>query len=79
MSTADTPAGLEARHQDHAPETQSHDTSDTLAKWILLGVVAYLALWGTAIALFGVPGLYLPALALVPFVYLALVMLTAGK
>lgn len=45
---------------------------------ILVTVLFALAAWGGAIAMFGVPGLYLPALALVPVVYVLLIAISRG-
>ncbi len=44
--------------------------------WSFIALIA--ALWGTSIAMFGVPGLYIPAVALVPVVYLALILISRG-
>lgn len=41
-------------------------------------LVLVLSLWGIAFVTFGLPGLYLPALALVPVMFILLVMLTRG-
>lgn len=68
-STAPTPA---ASRPDHG-------TDEMRAGPIYLALLILLALWGGAIFLFGVPGLYLPALALVPVVYAALLLITVGK
>lgn len=45
---------------------------------ILLGVVIFLALWGGSIALWGVPGLYIPALVMVPVIWVALLLISRG-
>lgn len=46
---------------------------------ILLVVLALLALWGAAIATFGYPALIVPALALVPSMFVVLMLITVGK
>lgn len=46
--------------------------------WLFVAVAVFLALWGTSIALFGVPGLYMPAVALVPVMYVILILISRG-
>ncbi|MEO0504367.1 MAG: hypothetical protein AAFZ14_13655 [Pseudomonadota bacterium] len=46
---------------------------------ILLVVLALIALWGAAIATFGYPALIVPALALVPSIFVVLMLITVGK
>ncbi|GAA6179902.1 hypothetical protein NBRC116594_13400 [Shimia sp. NS0008-38b] len=46
--------------------------------WVWIAIAALVTLWGTSIALFGVPGLYIPAVALVPVIFLALVLISRG-
>ncbi|MGK7653545.1 hypothetical protein ACSQ76_14325 [Roseovarius sp. B08] len=51
--------------------------SETLiAVRILLSLLVLLAAWGGAIVLWGVPGLYLPALALVPVIWVFLLIIS---
>lgn len=40
---------------------------------ILYAVLAFVSLWGCAILIFGLPGLYIPALALVPVIWIVLI------
>ncbi|GHG95830.1 hypothetical protein [Pseudodonghicola xiamenensis] len=58
-------------HHDDLPSTKA-------TIWIFVAVAIFVALWATAIALFGVPGLYIPALALVPVVGLLIVLVSLG-
>ncbi|MDK3017938.1 hypothetical protein [Pseudodonghicola flavimaris] len=62
--------------------TSDHHASDLpstkVTVWIFVAVAIFLALWGTSIFLFGVPGLYIPALALVPVMYIILVLISRG-
>lgn len=46
--------------------------------WIFIAVAVFVAFWGASIALFGVPGLYIPALALVPVIYVVLILISRG-
>ncbi|MCP4817604.1 MAG: hypothetical protein GY883_00330 [Shimia sp.] len=55
-------------------EPTSRKTLITIYAVLLLAVV----LWGGAIALFGIPGLYIPAVAAVPVIYLLLIIVSRG-
>ncbi len=68
-------------------DTTSHDThhaatdaqsEDALAHKILLTVLMAVIAWGLAIAQWGVPGLYIPALAMVPVMYVLLILISRG-
>jgi len=48
------------------------------ATWVWASIALLVSLWGTSIAMFGIPGLYMPAVALVPVIYLALVLISRG-
>ena len=54
------------------------DSEITGAGWGYAIVALLVALWGTSIAMFGIPGLYLPAVAAVPVVFLGLVLISRG-
>jgi len=41
-------------------------------------IVALVSMWGCSALLFGLPGLYLPALAMVPVMFLILVLISRG-
>lgn len=45
---------------------------------IWYALVAFFSAWGCAILMFGVPGLYLPALALVPVMFIILILISFG-
>mgnify|MGYP007014103872 FL=1 len=45
---------------------------------IWYALVAFISLWLSAILLFGLPGLYIPALAMVPVIFLILILITFG-
>ncbi|MFD1508905.1 hypothetical protein [Lacimonas salitolerans] len=63
---------------DHTTNTTNDQQADenALARKILLGVVVALIAWGLAIAQWGVPGLYIPALAMVPVIYIVLLVIS---
>lgn len=41
-------------------------------------IIAFVSLWLSSALVFGLPGLYLPALALVPFIFVTLIFITWG-
>ncbi len=43
---------------------------------IWFAIIAFVSLWGSAALTFGLPGLYLPALALVPVIFTVLILIT---
>ncbi|WP_164660044.1 hypothetical protein [Tropicibacter sp. Alg240-R139] len=45
---------------------------------LLYAAIAFVCGWGYSIMLFGLPGLYLPALALVPMMFLVLIVISRG-
>ncbi|MCE8006822.1 hypothetical protein [Aestuariivita sp.] len=45
---------------------------------IWFALVAFVSLWMSAVLVFGLPGLYLPALALVPIMFVLLVLYSWG-
>lgn len=62
---------------------ETHDTeqarSDRKAEIILLlGAILFLAAWAGSVVLWGIPGLYIPALILVPVVYVLMVVGSRG-
>jgi hypothetical protein len=59
-------------HDDthHGEDTGSDRKAEIL---LILGTILFLAAWAGSVALWGVPGLYIPALILVPVVYILMV------
>lgn len=45
---------------------------------IWFAMIAFVSVWLSSALLFGLPGLYLPALALVPFIFVTLIFITWG-
>lgn len=45
---------------------------------IYIGLLVVFVLWGASVALFGLPGLYLPAVMAVPVIFVLLIRLTLG-
>jgi hypothetical protein len=45
---------------------------------IYYAIATFISLWGISIMLFGLPGLYLPALALVPVMWIILILISRG-
>ncbi len=59
----------------HARKEEGAKSPDTLILLItLFGVI----LWGLSVAAFGIPGLYIPALAAVPVIWTMLILITRG-
>ncbi len=69
---------------ENEPTGQAHpepdeDAQDTaLAKKIFIALFLIVTVWGAAIFKWGVPGLYIPALASVPLIYLVLIIVARG-
>lgn len=61
-----------------ATKTETRTDEDTVARKILITVLIALVAWGLAIAQWGVPGLYIPALAMVPVMYILLIWISRG-
>ncbi|MCZ0812819.1 MAG: hypothetical protein ACQEVT_04205 [Pseudomonadota bacterium] len=62
-----------ATHADSTPTER--DPDDALFGPILLTVLVLLAAWGVSIAMWGIPGLYIPAVAAVPVIWVAILMI----
>lgn len=72
---------LTATSVETADETQkakSETPRATLILRLVLGIVALVALWGTSFVLFGIPGLYIPAVLAVPVIFVLLVIVSRG-
>jgi hypothetical protein len=62
-------------HAAHAQKDEAAKSPDNLILAItLVGVI----LWGLSVAAFGIPGLYIPALAAVPVIWTMLIVITRG-
>lgn len=68
MSLTDTSAAFKAPAES--------ETATALK--ILLSVAVFVAGWATSVAIWGIPGLYIPALALVPVIWVALLIISRG-
>lgn len=62
----------------HLTPAKSHDSDGAAVGPILLSVAVFLAGWATSVALWGVPGLYIPALMLVPVIWAMLLLISRG-
>lgn len=66
--------------QDHTP-SHTADTSKAAGRrdaLILLVVLVALVAWGISFAVWGVPGLYIPALCAVPIIWVLLIFISRG-
>jgi hypothetical protein len=67
-----------------ADVTPQAETATTPSKALSGELVAFLialvaaVLWGLSIYTFGIPGLYIPALSLVPVIYILLIVISRG-
>jgi len=73
MTATDTSAAPRATTPQ--PET---DAETIAVLRVLLSVAVFVAGWATSVALWGIPGLYIPALALVPVAWGLLIMISRG-
>lgn len=46
---------------------------------LYFAIIGFVSLWGISALTFGLPGLYLPALALVPVCFIMLIWISAGR
>lgn len=63
---------------DHANHADARDADDAAVLPILLSVAVFIAAWATSIVIWGIPGLYIPALALVPVMWVLLLLISRG-
>jgi len=75
MSLADTSHASRSQTSPQSRPTVSTTTRDLM---ILFTVLMLLAAWGLSVFTFGLPGLYIPALAMVPVIYTCLILITWG-
>ncbi|MDZ7709534.1 MAG: hypothetical protein U5K36_05200 [Roseovarius sp.] len=65
-------------HTDTHTRTETRDADTFTTLRILLTVAVLVAGWATSVALWGIPGLYIPALALVPVAWVMLIVISRG-
>ncbi|MEI4231442.1 hypothetical protein [Roseovarius sp. D22-M7] len=59
---------------DNQTKHSHDDKSDRKAEAILLiGVLLFIAAWAGSVVIWGIPGLYIPAVILVPVIYVLMV------
>lgn len=70
----------EAHEQPHDTDPRADRGRDegTLARRIILLVVLALVAWAGAVVLWGIPALYLPALLMVPVIWILLLLVSFG-
>jgi len=71
MTLTDTANAHDGQHADN-------DADAAAVGPILLSLAALIAGWATSIVLWGIPGLYIPALALVPVMWVVLLIISRG-
>lgn len=67
MTAIDAPTTTATEKKKRSPETL-----------ILLVTLLALVAWGASVFFFGIPGLYIPALAMVPVMYIILILISRG-
>lgn len=63
---------------DHTHHTTDTDAESRTEKRLLLSALFAIALWGLSVFTWGVPGLYIPAVAMVPVMYIILILISRG-
>jgi fatty acid desaturase len=61
------------------PDADDRRSEDAVAARVLVALLVALIVWGLAIFIWGLPGLYLPAVALTPVVYILLLLISFGR
>jgi hypothetical protein len=76
LAAATLPASADQTAPTHAQtNAKAHGmTERRILRFTLFGVI----LWGLSVAAFGIPGLYVPALAAVPVIWTLLLLITRG-
>ncbi len=54
------------------------DPDAALVVPVMIGLVLFLAAWSGSIALWGIPGLYIPAVIMVPVIWVGLLLISRG-
>ncbi|MET4101236.1 hypothetical protein ABIE58_000653 [Roseovarius sp. MBR-78] len=62
----------------HAPSDAPVEGERATVLRIFLSLAVFVAGWATSVAIWGIPGLYIPALALVPVIWAALLLISRG-
>lgn len=60
-----------------APQARTDEETAPVLR-ILLSLAVLVAGWATSVVLWGIPGLYIPALAMVPVVWVVLLIISRG-
>lgn len=71
-------AATSQTHAADGPIAAATTKTTATEKALFLAVLVALLAWGLAIFTWGVPGLYIPALAMVPVMYVILILISRG-
>ena len=71
-------AATSQTHAADGPIAAVKTKTTATEKALFLAVLVALLAWGLAIFTWGVPGLYIPALAMVPVMYVILILISRG-
>lgn len=78
MTFADPLQGAVDTPRDCATQQTQEQRDTAVAVRIIVTVMALLLAWGVSFATWGLPGLYLPAVGLVPVIWGVLLLITRG-
>ncbi|NIZ61500.1 hypothetical protein DL239_10975 [Sedimentitalea sp. CY04] len=62
----------------HSPTNQTAKSEMSTDAKMFLAIAVFLALWALSVVIWGIPGLYMPAVALVPVIFGLLMLITRG-
>lgn len=58
---------------DHTTDTDTEKSDRKAEALVLVGVLLFIAAWAGSVVIWGIPGLYIPAVILVPVIYVVMV------
>lgn len=58
---------------DHTTDTDTEKSDRKAEALLLVGVLLFIAAWAGSVVIWGIPGLYIPAVILVPVIYVVMV------
>lgn len=76
MTAFDT--GIASKTEDNHTTSADKDADIAVAGPILLTVIVLVAAWAASFVMWGVPGLYIPAVAMVPVMMAVLIWISRG-
>ena len=62
----------------YSPANQTAKSEISTDAKVFLAIAVFLALWALSVVIWGIPGLYIPAVAMVPMIFGLLMLITRG-